>query len=62
MTLKSIARKSGQSGRVNISSELEMLDFVIGDYVDIDIADSREIAHTNIKTKDKDCFLIITPR
>jgi len=63
MTRKSIARNSGNSGRVNISgSELEELEAEIGDDVDIDVADTKDVAHALIDSKDTDRFLIVTPR
>ena len=62
MTRKTIARNSGNSGRVNISgAELEKLKSDIGDDVEIDIADSKDIAHAVIDSKDADRFLIVTP-
>lgn len=62
MTRKSIARNSGNSGRVNISgSELENLEAEIGDDVDVDVADTKDVAHALIDSKDTDCFLIVTP-
>ena len=62
MTRKTIARNSGNSGRVNISgSELEELKAEIGDDVDIDIADTKDIAHAVIDSKDEERFLIVTP-
>ncbi|MDL0135829.1 hypothetical protein PNP85_06470 [Halobacterium salinarum] len=63
MTRKSIARNSGNSGRVNISgSELETLGAEIGDDVEVDVADVNEVAHALIDSKDADRFLIVTPR
>jgi antitoxin component of MazEF toxin-antitoxin module len=63
MTRKTIARNSGNSGRVNISgSELEMLEAEIGDDVDVTIADSKDVAHALIDSKDTDRFLIVTPQ
>ena len=63
MTRKSIARNSGNSGRVNISgSELEELEAKIGDDVDVDVADTKDVAHAIIDGKDTDRFLIVTPR
>jgi antitoxin component of MazEF toxin-antitoxin module len=63
MTRKSIARNSGNSGRVNISgSELEELETEIGDDVDVDVADTKDVAHAIIDSKDTDRFLIVTPR
>jgi antitoxin component of MazEF toxin-antitoxin module len=62
MTRKTIARNSGNSGRVNISGpELEKLKTEIGDDVEIDIADTKDIAHAVIDSKDADRFLIVTP-
>lgn len=62
MTRKSIARNSGNSGRVNISgSELDMLEAGIGDDVDVDVADTKDVAHAIIDSKDTDQFLIVTP-
>lgn len=62
MTRKTIARNSGNSGRVNISGpELENLKAEIGDDVEIDIADTKDIAHAVIDSKDADRFLIVTP-
>lgn len=63
MTRKSIARNTGNSGRVNISgSELERLGVEIGDDVDVDVADSTDVAHALLNSKQADRFLIITPR
>lgn len=63
MTRKSIARNAGNSGRVNISgSELETLGAEIGDAIEVDIADAKEVAHAFIDSKDCDRFLIVTPR
>jgi len=63
MTRKSIARNSGNSGRVNISgSELETLGAAIGDDVEVDVADAKEVAHALIDSKDAEHFLIVTPR
>ena len=62
MTRKTIARNSGNSGRVNISGpELDKLEAEIGDDVEIDIADTKDIAHAVIDSKDADRFLIVTP-
>ncbi|WP_135537064.1 hypothetical protein [Halostella pelagica] len=63
MTRKSIARNSGNSGRVNISgSELETLGAEIGDDVEVDVVDANEVAHALIDSKDAARFLIVTPR
>jgi hypothetical protein len=62
MTRKTIARNYGDSGRVNISgSELEMLEAGIGDDIDVDIADTKDIAHAIIDSKDTGRLLIVTP-
>lgn len=62
MTRKSIARNSGDSGRINVSgSELEKLGAGIGDGVNVDIADTKEVAHALIDSKDAEQFLIVTP-
>jgi len=63
MARKSIARNSGNSGRVNISgSELEELEAEIGDDVGVDVANTKDVAHAIIDSKDTDRFLIVTPR
>jgi antitoxin component of MazEF toxin-antitoxin module len=60
---KSIARNTGNSGRVNISgAELKKLRMEIGDEVDVDVADTKDVAHAIIDSKDTDRFLIVTPR
>lgn len=62
MTRKTIARNAGNSGRVNISGpELDKLDAEIGDEVELDIADTKKIAHALIDSKETDYFLIVTP-
>jgi len=62
MTRKTIARNSGESGRVNVSgSELETLGAEIGDDIDVDIADTKDIAHAIVDSKDTERFLIVTP-
>lgn len=62
MTRKTIARNAGNSGRVNISgSELESLEIGIGEDVEVDVADAKEVAHALIESKDADRFLIVTP-
>ena len=62
MTRKQIGRNTGNSGRINVSgSELEQLDVEIGDGVDVDVVDAKEIAHAVIDSKDSEEFLIVTP-
>lgn len=62
MTRKQIGRNTGNSGRINVSgSELKKLGLDIGDDVEVDVADAKEVAHAMIDTKDAEEFLIITP-
>jgi hypothetical protein len=63
MPQKSIARNLGNSGRVNIfGSELGKLEAGIGDDIDVDVADTKNVAHALISSKDADRFPIVTPR
>ena len=62
MTRKQIGRNTGNSGRINVSgSELEQLGVEIGDAVDVEVVDAKEIAHALIYSKDSEEFLIVTP-
>ena len=62
MARKQVGLNTGQSGRINISgSELDQLSVEIGDTVDIEVVDSKEVAHALIDSKDTDEFLIVTP-
>ncbi|MDS0473781.1 hypothetical protein [Natrinema sp. 1APR25-10V2] len=62
MTRKKIGRNTGQSGRINVSgSELDKLGVDIGDAVEVDVVDAKEIAHALIDSKDADEFIIVTP-
>jgi antitoxin component of MazEF toxin-antitoxin module len=62
MTRKQIGRNTGNSGRINVSgSELEQLGVEIGDAVDVEVVDAKEIAHALIDSKDPEEFLIVTP-
>lgn len=62
MPRKTIGRNTGESGRVNVSgSELETLELEVGDAVDVDAVDAKEVAHALIDSKDTERFLIITP-
>jgi hypothetical protein len=62
MTQKTIARNSGNSGRVNISgAELDTLKARIGDDIDVNVADTKDIAHAIIDSKDSNRFLIVSP-
>ncbi|WP_254809743.1 hypothetical protein [Natronosalvus amylolyticus] len=61
MTRKKIGRNTGKSGRINVSgSELEQLGVEIGDAVDVDVVDAKDIAHAVIDSKDSEEFLIVT--
>lgn len=62
MTRKQIGRNTGNSGRINLSgSELDKLGVEIGDAVDVDVVDAKEIARALIESKDSEEFLIVTP-
>lgn len=62
MTRKQIGRNTGNSGRINVSgAELEQLGVDLGDAVDIEVVDAKEIAHALIDSKDSEEFLIVTP-
>ena len=62
MTLKRVGRNTGQSGRINVSgSELDKLGVELGDAVDVEVVDSKEVARALIDSKDTDDFLIVTP-
>lgn len=62
MTRKQVGRNTGQSGRINVSgSELDQLGVEIGDAVDVEVVDSKEVARALIDSKDTDEFLIVTP-
>lgn len=62
MTRKQVGRNTGNSGRINVSgSELEKLGVEIGDEVDVDVVDAKEIAHALIDSREAEEFLIVTP-
>lgn len=62
MTRKRVSRNTGQSGRINVSGqELDTLDLDIGDDIEVDVADAKEVAHALIDSKDTERFLIISP-
>lgn len=62
MARKQIGRNTGNSGRINVSgSELEKVGLDIGDDVEVDVADAKEVAHALIDSKEADEFLIVTP-
>ena len=61
MARKKVGRNTGQSGRINLSgSELNKLGIEIGDTIEIDLADTKEIAHALIDSKRSDRLLIVT--
>jgi antitoxin component of MazEF toxin-antitoxin module len=62
MARKQVGRNTGNSGRINVSgSELEKLGVDIGDAVEVDVVDAKEIAQALIDSKDSETFLIVTP-
>ena len=62
MARKKIGRNTGESGRVNVSGdELDQLDLTLGSAVDVDVAESKDIARALIDNKDSERFLIVTP-
>ena len=62
MAQKKIGRNTGESGRVNVSGdELDQLNLTLGSAVDVDIAESKDIARALIDNKDTERFLIVTP-
>ena len=62
MTLKRVGRNTGQSGRINVSgSELDKLGVELGDAIDLEVVDSKEVARALIDSKDTDEFLIVSP-
>ncbi len=62
MVRKQIGRNTGKSGRINLSgSELAKLGVDIGDAVDVDIAESENVAQALIDSKNSERFLIVTP-
>ena len=62
MTRKKIGRNTGQSGRINVSgSELDKLGVELGDEIDVEVVDSKEVARALIDSTDTDEFLIVTP-
>lgn len=58
---KKVAKNSGRSGRVNLSSdELSRLGVEVGDDVRIDVAESPAVAKAIIDSRETDAFLIIS--
>lgn len=62
MTRKTMACNAGNSGRVNISGpKIDKLEAEIGDEVEVDVVDMKEVAHVLIDSKETDYFFIVTP-
>ncbi|MGZ0746083.1 MULTISPECIES: hypothetical protein [unclassified Haloparvum] len=62
MTRKQVGRNTGNSGRISVSgSELDKLGVDIGDAVEVDVVDAKEVAHALIDSKESEEFLIVTP-
>lgn len=62
MAQKQIGRNTGRSGRINVSgAELDKLDLAIGDDIEVDVVNAKEVAHALIDSKDTEQFLIVTP-
>ncbi|WP_435317643.1 hypothetical protein [Haloarchaeobius sp. TZWSO28] len=62
MAQKQIGRNTGRSGRIHVSGdELDKLDLAIGDGIEVDVVDAKEVAHALIDSKDTEQFLIVTP-
>ena len=61
MAEKKIARNQGDSGRVNLSgSELSQFGTGVGENIEVDIAESKAIAHAMIDSKDAEAYIIIS--
>ncbi|WP_160135556.1 hypothetical protein [Halococcus salsus] len=62
MVQKKVGHNSGESGRINVSGrELNQLGLTTDSLVNLDIAESKDIAHAVIDSKDTERFLIVTP-
>jgi hypothetical protein len=62
MAQKKIGRNTGESGRVNVSGdELDQLDLTLYSAVDVDVAESKDIARALIDNKNAERFLIVWP-
>ena len=58
---KKVAKNSGRSGRINLSSdELTRLGVNVGDDVQIDVAESKAVARAIVESRDTDAFLIVS--
>jgi len=61
MTRKRIGQNTGNSGRINLSGpELDQLDANVGDSVNVDIAESKNIAHAMIDNSTHKEFVIVS--
>lgn len=59
---KKVAKNSGRSGRINLSSdELQRLGVEVGDDVQIDVAESKAVAKAIIDSRDADSFVLVSP-
>lgn len=58
---KKVAKNSGRSGRINLSSdELNRLGVEVGDEVRIDVAESTAVAKAIIESRDTEAFVIVS--
>jgi hypothetical protein len=61
MTRETVAQNMGDSGRINVSgAELETLGADVGDDIELNVADTKAIAHALIDSKATERFLIVT--
>ena len=62
VTRKKIGRNTGKSGRINLSgSELDKLGLEIGDEIELNVVDDKDVARALIDSKALARFLIVTP-
>lgn len=58
---KKVAKNSGRSGRINLSSdELGRLGVEVGDEIRIDVAESKAVAKAIIESRDTAAFVIVS--
>jgi hypothetical protein len=61
MSYKQVAKNTGRSGRVNLSGpELEKFGSEVGEQIQIDIAESKAIAHAIVDNSDSEELIIIS--
>jgi hypothetical protein len=61
MSRKQVGESTGNSGWIDVSgSELAQLGVEVGDTVDVDVADAKQIAHAIIDSKEPNESLIVT--